>query len=80
MLGVGVDWAEEFHDVALGRPGDGVFDEIHVGHTSAAIDALIARIATLEPDARGARGHRDPPQAARRAARGRRVHGAAGQP
>src|SRR5680860_133344 len=51
MLAVGIDWAEEFHDVALGRPCDGVFDEIHVDHTPAAIDALIARIAALEPDA-----------------------------
>lgn len=51
MLGVGIDWAEEFHDVALGRPGEGVFDEIHVDHTPAAIDALIAHIAALEPDA-----------------------------
>ncbi|MDQ3453253.1 MAG: IS110 family transposase, partial [Actinomycetota bacterium] len=51
MLGVGIDWAEEFHDVALGRPGDGVFDEIHVDHTPAALDALIARIVALEPDA-----------------------------
>src|SRR5665811_440869 len=51
MLAVGIDWAEEFHDVALGRPCYGVFDEIHVAHTPAAIDALIARIAALEPDA-----------------------------
>ncbi len=50
MLGVGIDWAEEFHDVALGRPGKGVFEEVHVTHTSAALDALIARIITLEPD------------------------------
>src|SRR5665811_258494 len=50
MLGVGIDWAEEFHDVALGRPGDGVFDEVHVDHTPAALDALIARIVALEPD------------------------------
>lgn len=50
MLGVGIDWAEEFHDVALGRPGDGVIEEIHVTHTPAALDALVARIVALEPD------------------------------
>lgn len=50
MLGVGIDWAEAFHDVALGRPGEGVFDELHVDHTPAALDALIARIVALEPD------------------------------
>jgi transposase len=50
MLGVGIDWAEEFHDVALGRPGEGVFEVVHVDHTPAAIDALIARIVGLEPD------------------------------
>lgn len=50
MLGVGIDWAEEAHAVALGRPGDGVFDVSTVAHSPAAVDALIARIATLEPD------------------------------
>jgi len=28
LLGVGVDWAEEFHLVALGRPGDGVIEVV----------------------------------------------------
>lgn len=50
MLGVGIDWAEEFHLVALGRPGDGVFDIARVEHTPAAVTALVARIATIEPD------------------------------
>jgi hypothetical protein len=50
MLGVGIDWAEEFHDVALGRPGEGVFEEIHVNHDVAALDALIAHIVMLQPD------------------------------
>jgi len=50
VLGVGIDWAEEFHLVALGRPGDGVFDVARVEHTPGAIDALVARIAVLEPD------------------------------
>lgn len=50
MLGVGIDWAEEFHLVALGRPGEGVFDIARVQHDPRSIDALIARIAVLEPD------------------------------
>lgn len=50
MLGVGIDWAEEFHLVALGSPGDGVFDVARVEHTPGAIDALLARIATIEAD------------------------------
>ena len=32
MLGVGIDWAEEFHLVALGRRGDGVFEVTRVEH------------------------------------------------
>lgn len=50
MLGVGIDWAEEFHLVALGRPGEGVFDIARVEHDPRSIDALIARIAEIEPD------------------------------
>jgi transposase len=50
VLGVGIDWAEEFHLVALGRPGEGVFDIARVEHDPRSVDALIARIATLEPD------------------------------
>jgi len=50
VLGVGIDWAEEFHLVALGRPGEGVFDVARVEHTPAAVESLVARIATVEPD------------------------------
>jgi len=50
MLGVGIDFAEEFHLVALGRPGDGVIEVTRVDHTPAALAALVARIAALEPD------------------------------
>ena len=50
MLGVGIDWAEEFHLVALGRPGDGVIDIARVEHPPKAIDVLVAKIAELEPD------------------------------
>lgn len=51
MLGVGIDWAEEFHLVALGRPEEGVMEVSRVEHTPAAVDALVARVAALEPDA-----------------------------
>lgn len=50
MLGVGIDWAEEAHTVALGRPGEGVIEMLTVAHAPAAVDALIARITQLEPD------------------------------
>lgn len=50
MLGVGIDWAEEFHLVALGAPGEGVFDIARVEHDPRSLDALIARIDELEPD------------------------------
>jgi transposase len=50
MLAVGIDWAEEFHLVALGSPGKGVIQVLRVEHTPAAVDALAARIAGLEPD------------------------------
>jgi transposase len=50
VLGVGIDWAEEFHLVALGRPGDGVIEVSRVEHTPAAVGRLVARIAELEPD------------------------------
>ena len=50
MLAVGIDWSEEFHLVALGRPGEGVFDVRRVEHSPKALDALVARIASLEPD------------------------------
>ena len=50
MLAVGIDWAEEFHLVALGRAGEGVFDVGRVEHSPKAVDALVERIAQLEPD------------------------------
>lgn len=50
MLAVGIDWSEEFHLVALGRPGEGVFEVERVEHSPKALDALCARIAQLEPD------------------------------
>ena len=50
MLGVGIDWAEEFHLVALGRPGEGVIEVVQVGHNPRAVDALVDKIVELEPD------------------------------
>ena len=50
MLGIGIDWSEEFHLVALGRPGEGVIQITRVEHTPAAVEALVARIAGLEQD------------------------------
>lgn len=50
MLGVGIDWAEDAHAVALGTPERGVFETTTVAHTPTAVDALIARITSLEPD------------------------------
>jgi transposase len=50
VLAVGIDWAEEFHLVALGSPGEGVTQVLRVEHTPPAVQALLARIAGLEPD------------------------------
>ena len=55
MLGVGIDWAEEFHLVALGRPAEGVIEVLRVEHHPQAVSALVARIAGLEPDPAGVR-------------------------
>jgi transposase len=50
VLGVGIDWAEQFHLVALGRPDSGVFEVTRVEHAPAAVTALVSRILGLEPD------------------------------
>lgn len=50
MLGVGVDWAESFHDVALGRPGEGVIEQFRIEHGPAGVARLVARCLELEPD------------------------------
>ena len=50
MLAVGIDWAEEFHLVALGSPDEGVIQVLRIEHTPTAVQALLARIAGLEPD------------------------------
>jgi hypothetical protein len=50
VLGVGIDWAEAFHDVALGRPGEGVIEQFRIGHGPAGVARLTARCLELEPD------------------------------
>lgn len=50
MLAVGLDWAENFHDVALGRPGQGVIEQFRIDHGPAGVDRLIAKCVALEPD------------------------------
>jgi transposase len=50
VLGVGIDWAEEFHLVAFGRSGEGVVEVLRVEHRPAAVSALVERIAGLEAD------------------------------
>jgi len=50
VLGVGIDWAETFHVVALGRPGDGVVQVLRVEHTKPALEALLEQLRALEPD------------------------------
>jgi transposase len=50
LLGVGIDWAESFHDVALGRPGEGVIEQFRIDHTAAGVGRLVARCLELETD------------------------------
>lgn len=50
MLGVGLDWAEAYHDVALGRPGQGVIEQFRIEHGPAGVNLLVARCLELEPD------------------------------
>jgi transposase len=50
VLGVGIDYAEEFHLVALGRPGEGVIETFRVEHTPEDLSRLFNKIAVLEAD------------------------------
>lgn len=49
MLGIGIDWAEEFHLVALGTHERGVMEIVRVPHSPAAVATLVTRIGGLEP-------------------------------
>jgi transposase len=50
VLGVGLDWAENFHDVALGVPGKGVIEQFRIDHGPDGVARLVARCLALEPD------------------------------
>lgn len=50
MLGVGIDWAEEFHDIALGTREEGVVEQFRIEHGPAGVTRLVARCLELEPD------------------------------
>ena len=50
MLGVGLDWAEDHHDVALGLPGKGVTEQFRIEHDPDGVARLVARCLALEPD------------------------------
>jgi hypothetical protein len=43
VLGVGLDWAEDYHDVALGVPGKGVIEQFRVEHGPAGVQRLVTR-------------------------------------
>lgn len=50
MLGVGIDWAEEFHDVALGTQEKGVIEQFRIDHGPDGVARLIERCLLHEPD------------------------------
>ena len=50
MLGIGIDWAEEFHDVALGTVEKGVVEQFRIAHGPDGVAALVERALRLEPD------------------------------
>lgn len=50
MLGIGIDWAEEFHDVALGTVEQGVVEQFRIVHGPDGVATLIERALRLEPD------------------------------
>ena len=50
MLGVGIDWAEDANQVALGRVGEGIIEEFSVAHRPESVARLIERISSLESD------------------------------
>lgn len=50
MLGIGIDWAEDAHVVALGRPGEGVVEVVTIPHHPEAVARLIERIGEMEAD------------------------------
>lgn len=49
-MGVGLDWAEDYHDVALGVPGKGVIEQFRIEHGPAGVARLVTRCLELEAD------------------------------
>jgi transposase len=50
VLGIGIDWAEEFHDIALGTMEKGVIAQFRIPHGPDGVAALVERALRLEPD------------------------------
>jgi hypothetical protein len=50
VLGVGLDWAEDYHDVALGMPGKGVIEQLRIEHGPSGVARLVTRCLALQPD------------------------------
>lgn len=50
MLGIGIDWAEEFHDVALGTAQEGVVEQFRIEHGPGGVATLVERALRIEPD------------------------------
>jgi transposase len=50
VLGIGIDWAEDFHDIALGTQEQGVIHQFRIDHGPVGVSALIERALRLEPD------------------------------
>jgi hypothetical protein len=50
VLGVGLDWAEDHHDVALGLPGKGVIEQFRIEHGPHGIARLVTRCLALQHD------------------------------
>jgi transposase len=50
VLGIGIDWAEEFHDIALGTLEKGVIEQFRIQHGPDGVASLAERALGLEPD------------------------------
>lgn len=50
VLGIGIDWAEEFHDVAFGTVEGGINEQFRITHGPDGIATLIERALRIEPD------------------------------
>jgi transposase len=50
VLGIGIDWAEEFHDIALGTQEKGVIEQFRIQHGPDGVASLVERALGLEPD------------------------------